>query len=116
MAGRDPGRMGSQQAAEEEGLTPVQRLRQAEPSWLRSGQTTTLFSSETENEPVSEERGGIVASPSIYRVESRVESRAATGWDSTAQHSAVQRSTWRKLLGSFGQRGRGCWFGGELEL
>lgn len=42
-------------------LTPVQRLRQAEPSWLRSGQTTTLFSSETEKDPVSEARGGIAS-------------------------------------------------------
>jgi len=41
----------------------VQRLRQAELSWLRSGQTTTLFSSETEKEPVSEARGGMA---SIY--------------------------------------------------
>lgn len=45
------------------GLTPVQRLRQAELSWLRSGQTTTLFSSETEKDPVSEARGGMA---SIY--------------------------------------------------
>jgi hypothetical protein len=37
----------------------VQRFRQAEPSWLRSGQTTTLFSSDTEKDPVSEARGGI---------------------------------------------------------
>lgn len=44
-------------------LTPVQRLRQAELSWLRSGQTTTLFSSETEKDPVSEARGGMA---SIY--------------------------------------------------
>lgn len=42
----------------------MQRLRQAEPSWLRSGQTTTLFSSETEKEPVSEARGGMA--DSIY--------------------------------------------------
>lgn len=31
----------------------MQRFRQAEPSWLRSGQTTTLFSSLTEKELVS---------------------------------------------------------------
>jgi hypothetical protein len=37
----------------------VQRLRQAEPSWFRSGQTTTLFSSDKEKDPVSEARGGI---------------------------------------------------------
>lgn len=34
-------------------FSPVQRFRQAEPSWLRSGQTTTLFSSLTEKELVS---------------------------------------------------------------
>jgi hypothetical protein len=39
----------------------VQRLRQAEPSWFRSGQTTTLFSSFTENEPVNGARGGIAS-------------------------------------------------------
>ena len=41
----------------------MQRFRQAELSWLRSGQTTTLFSSETEKDPVSEARGGMA---SIY--------------------------------------------------
>lgn len=40
-------------------LTPVQRFRQADASWFRSGQTTTLFSSDTEKDPVSEARGGI---------------------------------------------------------
>jgi hypothetical protein len=50
--GREEGREGRT-------LTPVQRLRHAEPSWLRSGQTTTLFSSDTEKDPVSEARGGI---------------------------------------------------------
>jgi hypothetical protein len=49
-------------AASWRALTPVQRLRQADPSWLRSGQTTTLFSSDTEKDPVSEARGGIAAS------------------------------------------------------
>jgi hypothetical protein len=39
----------------------VQRFRQADPSWLRRGQTTTLFSSLTENEPVSGARGGIAS-------------------------------------------------------
>jgi hypothetical protein len=45
-------------------LTPVQRLRQAELSWLRSGQTTTLFSSLTEKELVSgaARDGGMAAS------------------------------------------------------
>ena len=39
----------------------MQRFRQAELSWLRSGQTTTLFSSETEKEPVSAARGGMAS-------------------------------------------------------
>lgn len=43
-----------------EALTPRQRLRQLEPSWLRNGQTTSLLASETEKEEVSDERGGIV--------------------------------------------------------
>jgi hypothetical protein len=45
-------------------LTPVQRLRQAELSWLRSGQTTTLLSSLTEKELVSgaARDGGMAAS------------------------------------------------------
>lgn len=42
----------------------MQRLRQAELSWLRSGQTTTLFSSLTEKELVSgaAREGGMAAS------------------------------------------------------
>jgi hypothetical protein len=39
----------------------VQRFRHADPSWLRRGQTTTLFSSFTENEPVKGARGGIAS-------------------------------------------------------
>lgn len=39
----------------------MQRFRQAEPSWLRRGQTTTLFSSLTEKEPVKGARGGIAS-------------------------------------------------------
>lgn len=45
-----------------ERLTPVQRFRQADPSWLRRGQTTTLFSSETEKLPVNGAREGGIAS------------------------------------------------------
>ena len=41
-------------------LTPRQRLRQLEPSLLVRGQTTSLLASETENELVSEDRGGMV--------------------------------------------------------
>ena len=46
--------------AEEEGHTPRQRLRQLEPSLFWSGQTTSLLASETENEPVRDERGGMM--------------------------------------------------------
>jgi hypothetical protein len=35
-------------------LTPIHRFRQLEPSWLRSGQTTSLFESVMENEAVSD--------------------------------------------------------------
>lgn len=66
------------------GLTPVQRLRQAELSWLRSGQTTTLFSSETEKDPVSEARGGMASIyPPCLRVcgsGPRVKTSAQVGW------------------------------------
>lgn len=41
-------------------LTPIQRLRQLEPSWFRRGQTTSLFESVIENEDVKEDRGGIL--------------------------------------------------------
>jgi hypothetical protein len=43
------------------GHTPVQRFRHAEPSWFRSGHTTTLFSSFTEKEPVKGGRGGMAS-------------------------------------------------------
>jgi hypothetical protein len=39
----------------------VQRFRHAEPSWLRRGHTTTLFSSFTEKEPVKGARGGMAS-------------------------------------------------------
>lgn len=38
-----------------EQLTPMQRLRQLEPSWLRKGQTTSLLESVMENEDVNDE-------------------------------------------------------------
>lgn len=41
-------------------LTPMQRLRQLEPSWFRKGQTTSLLESVIENEDVKEDRGGIL--------------------------------------------------------
>lgn len=39
----------------------MQRLRQLEPSWLRSGQTTSLVLSETEKEFVRLRGGGMTA-------------------------------------------------------
>lgn len=39
----------------------MQRLRQLEPSWLRSGQTTSLVLSETEKELVRLRGGGMTA-------------------------------------------------------
>jgi hypothetical protein len=41
-------------------LTPVHRLRQLEPSLFFKGQMTSLLASVTENELVSELRGGMV--------------------------------------------------------
>lgn len=41
----------------------MHRLRQLEPSWLRSGQTTSLLESVTENDDVNEDRGGILTPP-----------------------------------------------------
>jgi hypothetical protein len=38
----------------------MQRLRQLEPSWLRSGQTTSLFASVIEKDDVRDDLGGIV--------------------------------------------------------
>ena len=73
-------------------LTPVQRLRQAEPSWLRSGQTTTLFSSDTEKDPVSEARGGIPSC--IYPRRGRCEvGRAAES--SSSGRGARGKLQWR---------------------
>lgn len=42
----------------------MQRLRQLEPSWFRSGQTTSLLASVIEKDEVRDDRGGILsASP-----------------------------------------------------
>lgn len=38
----------------------MQRLRQLEPSWFRSGQTTSLLASVIEKDEVKEDRGGIL--------------------------------------------------------
>ena len=42
-------------------LTPMQRLRQLEPSWFRSGQTTSLLASVIEKDEVKDDRGGILS-------------------------------------------------------
>jgi hypothetical protein len=44
-------------------LTPMHRFLQLEPSWFRSGQTTSLFESVIEKEEVREDRGGILTPP-----------------------------------------------------
>lgn len=47
----------------------MQRLRQLEPSWLRSGQTTSLLESLMEKDDVRDDRGGIVSywfNPTMY--------------------------------------------------
>jgi len=41
-------------------LTPRHRFLQLEPSWLRSGHTTSLLTSVTEKELVKEARGGML--------------------------------------------------------
>lgn len=48
-------------------LTPRHRLRQLEPSLLVKGHTTSLLASETENELVSEVRGGMVGGAQSLR-------------------------------------------------
>ena len=49
------------QRKRKERLTPRHRFRQLEPSWLRSGHTTSLLASVTEKEEVREARGGMLA-------------------------------------------------------
>ena len=46
----------------------MHRLRQLEPSWFRSGQTTSLFESVMEKEPVKVDRGGILTPPCAGRL------------------------------------------------
>lgn len=41
-------------------LSPVQRLRQLEPSWLRNGHITASLASVTEKDDVSDDLGGIL--------------------------------------------------------
>jgi hypothetical protein len=43
--------------------TPMQRLRQLEPSWLRKGQTTSLLESVIEKDEVRDDLGGILETP-----------------------------------------------------
>ena len=44
----------------------MQRLRQLEPSWFRSGQTTSLLASVIEKEEVKADRGGILSTTPPY--------------------------------------------------
>jgi hypothetical protein len=99
----------------------VQRLRQADPSWLRSGQTTTLFSSDTEKDPVREARGGMASC--IYPRTGRAGGRtaaagnagpcgalltAAGGLDAKLELFVAESGDWRgstKQLSSFGDVG-----------
>lgn len=54
--------VGEEAARRETRLTPMHRLRQLEPSWLRSGQTTSsLLLSVMEKDEVREDRGGMTA-------------------------------------------------------
>lgn len=76
----------------------MQRLRQADPSWLRSGQTTTLFSSDTEKEPVSEARGGIPSG--IYPRAGPCEAKAR--WWQRQTHGAAAHQS--QLRGPRGRR------------
>lgn len=81
-------------------LTPVQRFLQAEPSWFRSGQTTTLFSSDTEKDPVRDARGGI---PSCIYPHGPCEEGRTKGSDrqgggaSRIGSSAAMRQLWGAL-------------------
>lgn len=52
--------------------TPMQRLRQLDPSWFRRGQTTSLLASEIEKEEVNEDLGGILTTASAPPFDSEV--------------------------------------------
>lgn len=69
----------------------MQRFLQAEPSWFRSGQTTTLFSSDTEKDPVSEARGGI---PSCIYPGAGGRAKWAKGRGTTGAVRGVQWQSW----------------------
>lgn len=75
----------------------MQRFRQAEPSWLRRGQTTTWFSSETEKLPVNGAREGGIAS--IYPVVGGAKALAEQ-WEAN--------SSWEAAEGEFKAQGAGC--------
>lgn len=57
-----------QQTQQSRTLTPRQRLRQLEPSWLRNGHTTSLLASETEKDEVRADRGGIVLTDEVASI------------------------------------------------
>jgi len=53
----------------------MQRLRQLDPSWFCSGQTTSLLASVMEKEDVRDDLGGILKTPPCA-----VAGRARGGW------------------------------------
>jgi hypothetical protein len=86
-----------------ERLTPVQRLRQLEASKFRSGQTTTLFSSDMEKEPVRP-RGGMVPRTCIYpeaRAVRRGQKAGSLRRQGKAQWQSLSSGTaWVEALGA----------------
>jgi hypothetical protein len=78
----------------------VQRLRQADPSWLRRGQTTTLFSSLTEKEPVKGARGGMASIGQSILGAERGASAASTVSDWPSMAAAKLGNALEKLCGS----------------
>ena len=70
-------------------LTPRQRFRHDEPSWFFSGHTTSLVASETENELVREDRGGI---PSCCAPDGRSGEGAG---ENNATATSSQTTQWR---------------------
>jgi hypothetical protein len=113
----------------------VQRFRQAEESWLRNGQTTTLFSSLTENDPVSgaAREGGIAASmkgesfvaqqwcarsrklvtKSYPRARKDWEDRSRHSWSSLSNYSRLRKLSIEVLLLRID--GSCSWWWGKLE-
>lgn len=107
-----------------ERLTPRHRLRQLEPSWLRSGQTTSLLlESVREKDEVKDERGGILTPPcgvfvsrSKRRAMTRVRMRVTVKGRVTV--TGIQTATGRNRSGQLGRRQRqgAVAFQGEDEM